>query len=239
MMKRLFASALLLTALTCTNAGAAEPRPDDRVTLSLAAESWVNTKTANVTVSVEAAMSGAQAGAMRGSMLKAVTDLAKGDWRLTGMNRSQDQTGMERWSALFEARLPEADLNGLSDKAKKASKPGMQLTVQTIDFTPTLEEMQAAQSQLRTQIYKMAAEQLASLNSTLAGRSYRISAIEFQSEAMPVPRMAMHAKNARLMTMAMGASVEADAAASAPMEKAEKLTLIAQIVFAAEPPAGK
>ncbi len=86
-------------------------------------------------------------------MTKAVNNLAKADWRLTSFNRSEDQTGLERWSATFEARLPETDLNGLAETAKKISKAGMQLTIADIDFSPTLEEMETARAGLRTQVY--------------------------------------------------------------------------------------
>lgn len=229
--------AAFLTVSTAPAFAAEEARPDDRVILDLATEGWVNTKTARVMVGVEAAMNGNAAGTMRDAMTKAVGELAKSDWRLTSMNRSQDQTGMERWSAVYEARLNEADLNGLNEKTKKASKPGMQLMVHNIDFTPTLEETQNTQNQLRVQIYKMANEQLTALNTSLQGRAYRIAMIDFIGDEAVAPRAYM-AKNARAMTMAAQAD-SMEMAGAAPMERSEKLTLRAKVVLAALPPAGK
>lgn len=224
---------LLITPL----AYADDIKPDDSVVINLAAEDWVTTKTARVVVGVEAAVTAQTTGTARADMQKAVNDLAKGDWRLTSFNRTQDQTGLERWSAQYEARLPEAQLGGLNDGAKKASKPGMQLSVFTIDFSPTLEERQTAQNTLRTQIYKMANDQLAALNAALPGRGYRIAMIEFGSTGMPV---AYAEPMAMKRGMVAAAPMMADAAGGEPaMERAEKATIAARVVFAALPPTGK
>ncbi len=190
----------------------------------------MTTKTAHVTLNIEAAVTTANAGTMRADMTKAVSDTAKGEWRLTAFNRSQDQTGMERWSVSFEARLPEPALSGLSDAIKKASKPGMQITVGDIDFSPTLDETEAARAALRLQIFKQAGEQLASLNNALPGRTYRIAQINFDTIPTP-PHLLRH-------PMMMAAAVASTPAQSAETssDHAQKMTLNAHIVFAAVPP---
>ncbi len=229
-MRRTLIPALLTVFLLAPQAFAQElPKPDDRVAFEIAAEDWVTTKTARVTVNVEAAVSGASAGSMRADMMKSVGSLAAGEWRLVGFNRSQDQTGLERWSASFESRLPETALGGLNDNAKKSSKAGMQLSVADIDFSPTLDEVETVRSNLRTALYKKAADQLTALNSALPGRNYRIAAIEFGGEegGMPMPRM--------LKAMPMAMSTNADAAA--PVERSEKIKIVAHIALAATPEA--
>ncbi len=209
---------------------AEESKMDDRVIFDVAAEDWVNTKTARVVIGVEAAVTGNTAGTMRADMTKSVNDLVKAEWRLTSFNRNQDQTGMERWSANFEARIPENSLSGINEKAKQLSKAGMQLAVNEMDFSPTLEETQAVYSSLRTQIYKNANEQLTALNGAIAGRNYRIASINFTGDnGMPMPQMMQ--KRATLMAM------DGAVAASAPMERSEKVTLVARIVLSAAPPA--
>jgi hypothetical protein len=216
-----------------------EVKKEDQVILDLAAENWVTTQTARVVVTVEAAVSNATAGTARADMTKAVESVTKADWRLTNFNRTQDQTGMERWSAQFEARVNEPQLSGLNDNAKKASKAGMQLSVAAIDFSPTLAEMQTAYGQLRTQIYKDANDQLAALNAAFPGRSYRIETINFtgsNENPGPVPMpMVMRGYGG------MKASVMAENAAPAlpPMERSEKLTLAARLIFAAAPTPAK
>lgn len=215
-----------------TTAQADDVKPDDMVIFTLSAEDWVTTQTARVTVGVEAAVTAASTGTARADMQKAVNDLAKGDWRLITFNRSQDQTGMERWSAQYEARLPEAQLGGLNESAKKASKPGMQVTVYNIDFSPTLDERQAVQNQLRARIYKMANEQLATLNTILGGRNYRIAMIDFSGYGAPQPMMAKAE-----MLRSMAAPVAMDAAGGEAMERSEKATISARVVLSALAPA--
>ncbi|MDX2028376.1 MAG: hypothetical protein SFW62_07050 [Alphaproteobacteria bacterium] len=207
-------------------------RPDDRLVFDLSAEDWVMTKTARVMVNVEAAVSGSTAGNMRADMIKAVNDLIKAEWRLTAFNRSEDQTGMERWSASFEARVPESQLNGLADNVKKASKAGMQLSVGNVDFSPTLEEMEAARAGLRTQIYKQANEQLAATNAAMPGRGYRIALVNFTGDDVGVPMPRVMKGRAAEMNMMMAA---APASPPPSMERAEKVTLTARVVFAAFP----
>lgn len=224
--------ALLAALLTLLLIGAAHaeeaPKPDDHVAFELAAEDWVTTKTARVTVNVEAAVSGGSAGTMRADMLKAVGGIAAGDWRLVNFNRGQDQTGLERWSASFEARLPETTLGGLGDNAKKLSKAGMQLSIADIDFSPTLEETEAVRSGLRTQLYKKIADQLTSLNSTLPGRTYRIAAIDFGNDEVQPPRPRVMMKRQVAMAMAPGED------SAAGIERSEKIRLVANIILATD-----
>lgn len=234
-----FVKASLLIALlaltTAPSVRAEDYKPDDMVAFDLSAEGWVSTKSARVTLSVEAAVTGNMAGTMRTSMTKAVNDIVKADWRLTSFNRGQDQTGMERWSAVYEARVNEADLGGLHDQAKKTSKAGMQITVSEIDFSPTLEETQATMATLRTQIFKQANEQLASLNSTIQGRSFRIGAISFGNNGIPMMMRGMANKAARVMTLAQPADASFAEANPAAMDRADKITLTAHVVYAAAP----
>jgi len=236
-----YAFALLFLISFAIPASAQEQaKPDDAVSFDLSAEDWVNTKAAHVTLNVEAAVNASNASTMRADMTKAINDAAKADWRLIGFNRSQDQTGMERWSVSFEARLPEASLNGLRDAVKKASKTGMQITVGGIDFSPSREEMEAARAALRTHIFKQANEQLASLNAALPGRSYRISQITFETD-FPAP---IQMFRGRRMMDAVAMSKGAMPPEPADMEQAQedvsqKLVLNAHVVFSALPPAAK
>jgi hypothetical protein len=240
-MKR-FALAIIACLVLCAfPVRADEPghpgfRPDDRVVFDVSAEDWVTTKTAHVSVTVEAAVNASTAGSMREDMVKAVNALAKADWRLTSFDRSQDQTGLERWSAVYEARLPESDLGSLGDAAKKLSKAGMQLSIGTVDFTPTLEETETTRSSLRTQIYKIANDQLAALNAAMPDRSYRIALVDFTGDdgASPLPRVIKGRAPMMAMMAAPGMQEpEGSATAPAPVERAEKIMLTARVVFAA------
>lgn len=227
-----FALALAATTLGLTPAAMAQVSraqyDDDSVTLSLSAESWVESATARVTVSINAAFPGAEAGDARARMLAAVETLAKPEdgWRFVQFNRDSDASGLERWSAVAEARLPEAALGGLADKATAASKPGMQVAVANIDFTPTPEELEKARAALRAQIYAKAETERQSLNSALKGREFRVATINFEPETMAkaAPAPMMQASVARFSE-----------AADSGMSVATHLTMDAILVLAQDP----
>ncbi|MER2520028.1 MAG: SIMPL domain-containing protein [Bdellovibrionales bacterium] len=237
MSNRILACATGLLLLANGGAQAEEPQKiQDTVTFTLSAEDWISTKTARVMINVEAAVSGNAAATARGDMLKAVENLAKTDWKLTGFTRSQDQTGLERWSASFEARLPENTLGGLHDAAKKAGKAGMQLSVAAIDFSPTLDETETTRAALRTKIYKNAADQLTALNAALPGRNYRIAEIILVDEGMPQPYVVSEMMGSKRQLTAMASSIPTDMNNATPMERSEKISVSAMVKLAAVPP---
>lgn len=230
MLSRRLLLASLLALSFAAPALAEEPKPDDAVSFDLSAEDWVTAKTAHVTLDAEAAVSAASAGSMRADMLKAVNDAAKADWKITGFARTQDQTGLERWSVNFDARLPESELNGLADAVKKASKAGMQLTVGDVDFNPTVDETESVRAALRAHILKEAQDQLTALNASIPGRAYRISQLNFEANAAPMYVRPMHKM---MMANAVMASPPPEAASP---DHAQKIELTAHVVFASLPP---
>jgi uncharacterized protein YggE len=229
-----FLLALMLTCATVPACAEDGYKPDDQVAFGLSAEGWVTTTTARLTVNVDAAGAGSASGSMRDDMQKAVSNLVKADWRLTNFSRSQDQTGLERWNASFEARVPENQLGGIHDTAKKLSKAGMQLTVADIAFDPTLAESEAVKAKLRGDLYKQINDQLAALNTAFPSRQYRVSAINFGSMGMTPPMM----PRPMMMkaTMAVAAMDGMAGGGEEPMERAQKITQQVQVVFAALPP---
>ncbi len=226
---------LLVLAVMPARAEPAAPR-EDNIAFDLTAEGWAVSKTALAIVNVEAAVGDKGAGALRADLTKAVNDMAPGEWRLTALNRSQDQAAVEHWSATFEARLPENQLNGLSEAAKKQSKPGMQLTLADLVFTPTLDEIEAERNQLRRQIYKDATEQLTSLNSAFPGRAYRIAMINFTGDTAldETAVMPQVFRGPQLMMKAMTAASPANSAAGpGSIERFQKVRVTGRVIYAA------
>ena len=154
--------------------------------------------------------------------------LAQGaDWRFTVFDRNQDASGLEHWHAVVEARLPETQLGGLSDRAKQASKPGLQIKVQSVDFSPTLAEIEATRAKLRSDMYKKVNEALAQLNQSEPDRKYRIMHIDFNGLVTAPPLQKM----ARTMAAPMP-----DAEMSSDVAVSEKAQLRANVTFAAIAP---
>ncbi len=203
------------------------PPQSDTVTLPLTLEDWVQTDTARTELAVDASLPGSDAGKVRADILGAVKSLAQGaDWRFTAFDRNQDASGLEHWHAVIEARMAEAQLGGLSDRAKQASKPGLQIKVQTVDFSPTLAEVETAKAKLRAEMYKKVNEALAQLNQAEPDRKYRIMRIDFNGPiATP---------GAPKMMRAMAAPMpEQDEGGISLSEKAQ---LRANVTFAATAP---
>ena len=206
----------------------AYPPQNDTVSMSLLTEDWVQTQTARTEMAVDASLPGSDAGKVRGDILTSVRSLAQGaDWRFTVFDRNQDASGLEHWHAVVEARLPETQLGGLSDRAKQASKPGLQIKVQSVDFSPTLAEIEATRAKLRSDMYKKVNEALAQLNQSEPDRKYRIMHIDFNGLVTAPPLQKM----ARTMAAPMP-----DAEMSSDVAVSEKAQLRANVTFAAIAP---
>lgn len=203
-MKKLMLTAIAVMAFTVpAMAEAPWPKQDDTITVQLSAEDYVTATSGKVTLSVDAALKDSDAANTRKEILSGAQKIAKTEWRMINFNRSTDQTGLERWNATLEARLPEAQLTGLNNAAKSASRPGLQFTVNGTDMSPTLAEMETGRAKLRETLLAKANEELARVNKGAGGRSYRIADIQYGAFGMPVPMMAyakapMMARNAEM-----------------------------------------
>lgn len=207
------------------------PPIQDHVMLNLTAEEWVETGTARVVVSVNAVVTGGNAATLRDEMLAAVGEIASGDgieWRFTNFSRSLDSSGLERWYAQIEARLPEAKLGGIRTTAKDESRPGMQLTVDQIDFSPTLAEFEDVRAALRARIYELAAEERARLEREL-DRDWRVASIDFLGVmARPAP-MPMRGRSMAMMESASADAINMTNAGG--MAVSQKITMNAQVTL--------
>jgi hypothetical protein len=181
--------AALLAIAPATAQPIVPPRQDDEVTLTLRAEAYVETVTASVTVAFDTALEGAGMATMRDTLNKILAGLAAdSSWRFTRFDRVVDPAGLERWRVAAEARLPESALAGLADKAKAASRPGIQVHLDSVDFSPTLAERETGYASLRAELYRQAEGELARLKSAVADRPYRIKRVSFQEDgSVPQP----------------------------------------------------
>lgn len=233
---------LLLAALVLPTFAFAgeEPKPDDMIAVTLSSEGWVQAKAARVTVSVNAAVVGEKASSTRDNMIKAVGDLAsKTEWRLTSFNRNQDQTGIEQWYAVFEARLPESELGGIQAKAKAASKTGMQLAVQSVDFSPTLAEFEAVRAQIRKDLMAQATKELENVNAAYPDRKFRIAQISFGGAGgIMQPQVMMMKGRMAMMDAQVAAAPQMEGVTNSMggVETSQKIEMTANVTFAALAP---
>lgn len=198
----------------------------NKVTLQLQADQWVTTNTALVYVSVNAAVNDQGMGAIQNDVMNKLKQLSdKGDWHMLSFNRSQDQSGLERVQISAQARLPQNELSGLRDKAKKISKPGETYTIDNVAFTPSDDELQKANADLRNNLYQQAKIEIDNLNKIYPDQKYYLYSIDFG--ASPIAPAPMVAGNQVMMAKFAGAS--------APVQVGNKVSLQATVVIASLP----
>lgn len=179
-------------------------QPMAKVILTENAESWVTTKTARVVVTLNATLDKKGLTDIRNSLLSKLQKIASSnDWHITQFNRSQNQSGLEQLFATAEVRLPLDKINNVRDVAKSISKAGETYEIADIDFSPSLDDMEAARSTVRAEIYNKVQQELNNLNKLYPEQHYQVQKIDFlplQTEVVPAP--ATFNKSMRLMAVA-------------------------------------
>jgi hypothetical protein len=227
---------ILLSLLLCSAAATLTPysyADDDgvgsgnspiinKITLQLKSSQWLQTKTALVTVSVNAAVNDQGIDKIQNEVMQKLTQIAaKSDWHITDFNRQQDKAGLESLSIHAQARVAQTALADLRNNAKSVSKPGETFTIDNIDFTPADDEIRAANTALRNDIYQQAKAEIDALNNIYLTQKYYLHQIDFIQTPIVMP-MAANVTMSRM-------------AAPAPLSVGNKAELQATVVLASMP----
>ena len=175
--------------------------PMDDINLSFTVEDWINSNTAEVTMTVNASTEGQDGLDLRTEIKEALETLVDTEWRFIDISRNTGRSGLEEWNVMAQARVEEKDLNNLPSRAKELGRKGLQYRVGNVDFTPTKEQFEDLYRDLRSKINRLISEELSTLNSELPGRKWRVGAINYNFGPMPMA----HARGAPVM-MAMSAA---------------------------------
>ncbi|MBX3709252.1 MAG: hypothetical protein KIT56_04210 [Gammaproteobacteria bacterium] len=198
----------------------------NKVTLQLQTEQWVTTKTALVSVTVNAAVTDQGISNIQADVLNKLKQLSdKGEWHVVSFNRQLDQSGLENIRIMAQARLPQTDLAGLRDKAKAISKPGETFTIENVQFIPSDEEIRQANTTLRSNLYLQAKAEIDTLNKIYPDQKYYLYSIDFVSQ--PISPMPM-AASMHMEKTALSASIS-------PVSVGNKVQLQAIVVVASIP----
>lgn len=199
------------------------------VKLQLTSEQWVTTTTALVNVAINASVTDKNIETLQNAVLQKLDQLSKeGEWHTLSFDRQQDKSGLESIQIMAQARLPQSALANLRDKAKAISKPGETYSIDSVQFTPSEDEVRKANEALRKNIYNQAKTELDTLNQQYPSQKYYLHDVEFISFArieMPAPRAEMY--------MSVAGNVAAKAAT--PLNVGNKVSLQANVVLAAMP----
>lgn len=196
----------------------------NKVTLQLRAQQWVTTKTALVSVGVNAAVTDQGIEKLQNEVLQKLAQLAnKDEWHIVSLNRQQDKSGLETVQITAQARLQQSELTGLRDKAKSISKPGETFTIDSVEFTPNEDEIRLASQQLRNNIYQQANAEIDTLNKMYPTQKYYLYQVNFMNyPVVPMP-------------MAQGMMARMNVASTAPLSVGDKVELQAMVILASMP----
>lgn len=192
--------------------------PLDDVSFQLSARDWVSTQSALVQININATLSNTDMVKARDEMMRNLSKIASADWHLTQFERSQDSSGLEKLNVLAEARVPQTNLADIYAHAKAVSHPGVNFTVASIEFKPSLEELQMAKTKLRARLYQDVQDELARLNKVYTEQHYSLHHLWFVEGDLPMPLMDARMKSS---TNVMLASV----AASSPVSVSNELKM--------------
>lgn len=221
----LAAGLVLAGAVVRAQAADASSVPE-QIRLMLAAEDWVTAETAEVGVEAQLTLVKQDPATVRHEVTAALGRIDKASWRIVRFQRGTDAAGATRWTIRAEARLPQADLDGLAARARGQSGAGRTFRVAGIDTTPSLAEREAVLRTLRGHIYAMARKEIAVARGLWPGRTVTIARVDFLETPMTGPRPG--ASMARLQSSVVGGSADATTTQ-------EKLTLRAWVTLVPAP----
>lgn len=199
----------------------------NQISMSLNSETWVTTQSAQVTVATNISVKQSELGQVQPHLLDNLKKLAKVDWHITSLDQSQTASGLTTVTAQAQARVGQDHLSDLYSNAKAMSAPGAQYEVAKVDYSPSFDEIQVAQMQMRESLYKQAKDQLDLLNKMFPDSNYQIANIMFNSVSMsPGPVLSMIK-----MAKSFGNSVAGNGS-GAPVS--EQLSMTARVSFVPE-----
>ena len=200
------------------------PPPLNIVSFQIQDQQWVNSSSAKVYVAINISTNAAGLKDVHEKMMEKLNKLSSlAEWHITSFSRSEDQSGLEKIVARAEVRLPDTALSPLREKAKQLSQPGFALEISNINLSPSEEEMQQAQSELRAKVYQKINTELANLNKEFPDQHYVVHKIDFNlANATPQNRLIAFA------------AAEKSAANVPAMQFSQRVYAIAQVEFASD-----
>lgn len=204
----------------------------DHVNVTFAVEEAIVSDTVKVTIQATLAVKAEDAVDVRGQITAALKNVIDADWAFVALDRREDEAGLERVSATATARIPEAQVAGLTAKCQAASVAGLKLSAGYVDYSPARNAVDQAITNLRRKIYALAQEEAEALQEA-AGKTakgkWRVGNISFSGQQnFSAQRMA----NKGMMLEASAASYASDiggGAADAGMDLTQKVTLNANV----------
>lgn len=204
----------------------------DTITLQLRDEVTVTNDTVRMTVPIVALIDGDTAEeTIRSDIRAALAKFIPGaEWQFNSIYRSPDGTGHERMQLNAVARVSERENNRLEQRAKEASRTGLQINPPNVDSTIPASKLEEAEAKLRISLVKKAVQEQAALTEA-AGRKYRLHSLNFLNTGDVGQRKSPHLNATVASSYGSGFATEA-AGGGDTLSNAQKIVLSAELVLA-------
>lgn len=204
-----FAGILILTLFhsslsyaDVSQASVAQKLALDDVNFQLMAREWVSTQSAVVQVNINATLSNTDMVKSRDEIVANLAKIAAGEWHITQFDRTQDSSGLEKLNVLAEARILQTNLANIYTNSKSVSRPGANFSVVSVEFKPSLEELQLAKNKLRERLYQQVQDEVGRLNKVYTEQHYSVHHLFFIEGDLPMPLEYARKASANIMLAA-------------------------------------
>ena len=183
LVKNIFYGILLFT---CVTSYAADSTPVlNDVTYHVQVSAWATSDKAAVVIAVDAIAKGQDVVETQQKILEKLKKLDdKQTWNIVELDRNQDQSGLEKLHLVVTAQLSQNQLNNLRNRIQALSIPGEQFDLQTIDFQPSLSDIEETKNELRQQIYQEVKVEVEQLNKIYSKQHYFLHSINFMGDSI-------------------------------------------------------
>lgn len=204
----------------------------DTITLQLRDEVTVTNDTVRLTVPIVALIDSDTAEEkIRSDIRAALAKFVPGaEWQFNSIYRAPDGTGHERMQLNAVARVGERENNRLEQRAKDASRTGLQINAPHVDTTIPSAKLEEAEAALRVSLVKKAVAEQKAL-SEAAGRTYRLHSLNFLNAGDVGIRKSVHLNATVAASYGSGFATEA-ADGGDTLSNAQKIILSVELVLA-------
>ena len=151
----------------------------DTITFQLSAKQWLSTTTALLKININVSLANSDLNKARINIMEQLGNICAGEWHLTQFERSTDSSGLEKLYVQAQVRTDQTTLASVYQKTRAISKPGASYEISSIEFSPSLAEIEKIRQQLRENLYQQTHDELVSLNKIYKNQNFSLNSLVF------------------------------------------------------------
>jgi hypothetical protein len=158
----------------------------DEIHLSLKTQKLIVHENVRVNVTIQAKVDPQEPeSGFRSQINSTLKDFIETEWKIQSIQRAMGTGRYEDVTVRATARVPEQENYQLSERANRLSRMGFELSLPTVDYSLTFDEVQKINQELRSNLFRMAIEECHDFNNSLKDRknskyaNYRVAYSQF------------------------------------------------------------